>query len=131
MKLKKWPLRTSFQCMLVCLIIPLNILLTVSRRYFFCGSFMFYLPCVCYAFVRVCLYVPCGHLMGRGWPLGSYLWCLTMSLPLSHWYSWSGVVLDCIYSLSLHPYLLCNLSLFVPQMPADVYAANICLNKRN
>ena len=22
--------------------------------------------CVCYAFVRVCLYVPCGHLLGKG-----------------------------------------------------------------
>ena len=30
----------------------------------------------------------------------------TMSLPLSHWYPGSGVVLDCIDSWSLHPYLL-------------------------
>ena len=27
-------------------------------------------------FVRVCLYVLCGHLLGKGWPLGSLLWCL-------------------------------------------------------
>ena len=27
-------------------------------------------------FVRVCLYVLCGHLLGGGWPLGSRLWCL-------------------------------------------------------
>ena len=27
-------------------------------------------------FVRVCLYVLCGHLLGKGWPLGSSLWCL-------------------------------------------------------
>ena len=26
----------------------------------------FFLSCVCYAFVRVCLYVPCGHLLGKG-----------------------------------------------------------------
>ena len=26
--------------------------------HFLCGSFMFFLSCVCYAFVRVCLYVP-------------------------------------------------------------------------
>ena len=26
---------------------------------------LFFLYCVCYAFVRVCLYVPCGHLLGR------------------------------------------------------------------
>ena len=29
-----------------------------------------------------------------------------MSLSLSHWYPGSGVVLDCIDSWSLHPYLL-------------------------
>ena len=34
------------------------------------------LSCVCYVFVRVCLYVLCGHLLGKGWPLGSRLWCL-------------------------------------------------------
>ena len=27
-------------------------------------------------FVCVCLYVLCGHLLGKGWPLGSRLWCL-------------------------------------------------------
>ena len=67
----------------------------------------FFLSCVCYAFVPICLYVPCGHLLGKGWPLGSCFWCLTVSLSLSHWYPGSGVVLDCIDSWSLHPYLLC------------------------
>ena len=33
-------------------------------------------------------------------------WCLTLSLSISHWYPGSGVVLDCIDSWSLHPYLL-------------------------
>ena len=36
----------------------------------------FVLSCVCYVFVRVCLYVLRGHLLGKGWPLGSRLWCL-------------------------------------------------------
>ena len=27
-------------------------------------------------FVHVCLYVLCGHLLGKGWPLVSRLWCL-------------------------------------------------------
>ena len=67
---------------------------------------VFVLSCVCYVFVRVCLYVLCGHLLGKGWPLGSRLWCLTVISSLSHWYPWSGVVLDCIDSWSLHPYLL-------------------------
>ena len=48
------------------------------------------------AFVRVCLYVPCGHLLGKGLPLGSRFWCLTVNLSLSHWYPGSGVVLDFI-----------------------------------
>ena len=61
-----------------------------------------FLSCVCYVFVRVCLYVLCGHLLGKGWPLGSRLWCLTVNL--SH--PGSAVVLDCIDSCSLHPYLL-------------------------
>ena len=62
------------------------------------GVLCFFLSCVCYAFAHVCLYVPCGHLLGKGWPLGSRLWCLTVSLLLSHWYPGSGVVLDCIDS---------------------------------
>ena len=66
----------------------------------------FFLSCVWYAFVHVCLYVPCGHLLGKGWPLDSRLWCLNVSLSLSHLYPWSGVVLDCVDSWSLHPYLL-------------------------
>ena len=37
---------------------------------------MFFLSFVCYAFVHVCLFVPCGHLVGKGWPLGSSLWWL-------------------------------------------------------
>ena len=68
---------------------------------------MFFLSCLCYVFVRVCLYVLCGQLLGKGWPLGSPLWCLTVSLSLSHWYPGSGVVLDCIDSSFLHPHLLC------------------------
>ena len=59
---------------------------------------MFFLSCVCYAFVHIFLFVPCGHLLGKGWPLGSCLWGLIESLSLSHWYPGSGVVLDCIKS---------------------------------
>ena len=32
-----------------------------------------FLSYICYAFVRVCLFVYCGHLLGKGWPLGSRL----------------------------------------------------------
>ena len=54
----------------------------------------------------VCLYVPFGHLLGKGWPLDSRLRCPTVSLPLSHWYPWSGVVLGRFDSSSLQRYLL-------------------------
>ena len=63
------------------------------------------MACVCYVFVRVCLYVLCDHLLGKDWPLGPRLWCLTVSLSLSHWYPGSGVVLDCIDSLIFAPLL--------------------------
>ena len=52
---------------------------------------MFFPSYVCYAFVCVCLYVPCGHLLGKGWPLGFRLLCLTVSLSLFHWYPGSGL----------------------------------------
>ena len=42
------------------------VLMTIPRRHLFCGSFMFFLSCVCYAVVRVSLYVPCGHLLEKG-----------------------------------------------------------------
>ena len=40
----------------------------------------------------------CPRLLGKGWPLGPRLWCITVSFLLSHWYPGSGVVLDCIDS---------------------------------
>ena len=52
----------------------------------------------CCAFMHVFLLVPCGHLLGKGWPLGSRLCCLIVTLPHSHWYPVSGAVLDCIDS---------------------------------
>ena len=52
----------------------------------------------CYAFMRVCLLMRCGHLLGKDWPLGSRLWCLIVKLSVSHWYPGSGVALDYIDS---------------------------------
>ena len=45
---------------------------------FFC--LVFVMP-LC-ASVYLCLVVTCP---GKGWPLGSHLWCITVSLSLSHW----------------------------------------------
>ena len=58
----------------------------------------FFLSSVCYAFVRVCLFVPCCHLLGKGWPLRSCLMCLIVGLSLFQRYPGSGVVFDCIDS---------------------------------
>ena len=43
---------------------------------------MFFLSFVSYAFVCVCLYVSCDHKLGKGRPLGSHLWCLTLSIGI-------------------------------------------------
>ena len=58
--------------------------------------FVFFFCLVSVMTVRVCLLVPYDHLLGKGRPHGSRLWCLIVSLSLSHWYPGSGVVLDCI-----------------------------------
>ena len=44
--------------------------------------YVFFLSYVCYAFVRVCLYVPYGHLLAKDRPLCSRLWCLTVGCHL-------------------------------------------------
>ena len=60
----------------------------------------------CYAFMHACLLMPCGHLLGKGWPLGSRLQCLIVTFPPSNWYPGSGVVRDCIDSWSVPFFLL-------------------------
>ena len=65
------------------------------------GSLFYFCLVFCYAFVHVCLTMPCCLLLGKGRPFGSRLWCLIVNLSLSHWYPGSGVVLDCIDSWSL------------------------------
>ena len=60
----------------------------------------------------VCSLLPCGHLLGNGWPLGSCWWCLLYFCYFPMWYPGSGVVLDCIVSWSLPPFLLLKLSIF-------------------
>ena len=54
---------------------------------FFCHVFV--IP-LC-ASVYLCLVITCLD-------LALVLWCITVSLSLSHWYPGSGVVFDCIVS---------------------------------
>ena len=58
-------------------------LLTVPRRSFFCGSFMVFLSCFCYAVVRVCLLMPCGQL--TSWLLFVMSKCEVVTFPLVSW----------------------------------------------
>ena len=75
--------------------------------------YVFALSCVCYVFVCVCLYVLCGHLLGKGWPLGSCLWCLLWVCHFPIGILGQVWLLDCINSWSLHPYLLYNWNLMI------------------
>ena len=56
---------------------------------FFCLAFA--MP-LCLS-VYMCIMVTCWEKANL---LAPILWCLTVSLLLSHWYLGSGVVLDCI-----------------------------------
>ena len=73
-------------------VFQVSIFLTVPRRYFFCGSFMFF--CLVFAMhlcasVYICLMV---H-----WE-GADLLALICGVSLSHWCPGLGVVLDCMDS---------------------------------
>ena len=70
---------------------------------------MLFLSCFCYAFVRVCLLMPCGHLLGEGWPLDSRLWCLVVKL--SQCYFPIGI-LGQVWCLIVLTQDLCPLSYF-------------------
>ena len=84
-----------------------GVLLNVPGWFLFCYLFSFF--CLVFAVslcasVCVCFVVTAW---GRGWPLGSRLWYLTVRLSLFHWYSGSSVVLDCMIPD------LCTLTYFV------------------
>ena len=76
----------------------------------FQGGTFLWIICVvcvlCFSCFRACSLLPYGHLLGKGWPLGS-CWCYLLYywyFPM--WYPGSGVVLDCIVSWSLPSFLL-------------------------
>ena len=76
-------------------------LLTIPRRYFFCGSFVLFRSCVCHAFAAVhcCLVVTWRE---RADLLAPLLWFCYFPI----WYLGTGVVLDCNDSWSLLSFLL-------------------------
>ena len=83
------------------------LLLTVQRQCFFCGSFMLFLSCVCYAFACVCLLMPCGRLLGKLSFVMSNFVFVTFSC---------GILGQVWYFIVSNPDL-CHLSYFVPKFP--------------
>ena len=118
-----WSMPSSLLCCaLLCILSSLVRLALLNR--FKPSSKIFYWPfqggtsfvdllCFCSVLCLLCLCARlfiCALLSPAGKGLTSWLSFVvsTVSLSLSHWYPGSGVVLDCIDSWSLHPYLLCN-----------------------
>ena len=78
---------------------------------------MFFMSCVCYVLVRVCLYVLCGHLLGKGRPLGFRLWCLTCHFPI-------GILGQVWYQIVSITYL-CNLTYFYISLAPETFGARV------
>ena len=65
-----------------------------DRSNYKCGTFLWIICVVyvlCFSCFRVCSMLPCGHLLGKGWPLDSCLWGSIVFLSLSHVVSWAQV----------------------------------------
>ena len=74
-------------------------------------------------FVRFCLYVLRGHLLGKGWPLGSRLWCLlwVCHFPIG--------ILGQVWYLIVSIPDLCNLTYFDQDFHSDVIMTSVNFNK--
>ena len=82
-------------------ILLLWIIFTVPRRYFFCRS-LFFICVLCMSCILVSSLQPCGHQLGKGWPLGSL--CLIFSCVFVA--ILCGVIFVCIDSRALPSSLL-------------------------
>ena len=57
---------------------------------------------LCLSCFRACSLLPCGHLLGKVWPLGFCFWCVFFWVCISYFHMWcsgSGVVLVSIPGL--------------------------------
>ena len=77
-----WNIFFYFRCCETSLCPPVKYVTDRSKAVFFCASFVLFM---CF---RVCSLLPSGNLLGKGWPLGSCLWCLIGLLSCSHVVSW-------------------------------------------
>ena len=70
--------------------------------------------------MRVCLYVLCGHLLGKGWPLGSRLLCLlwVCHFPIA--------ILGQVWYLIVSIPDLCTLTYFVGSLLINTPIVGVC-----
>ena len=105
----------------------LLILIYFKIFYFFCGSFMFFLPCVCYTSVCILFILPCVTL-GKG--LTSWLTCTEYNCELSLSLGILGQVWYLIVSipdLCTFTYLICQV--LQPCVSSSLLAAYQCLQQ--
>ena len=106
---------------IICIIDYLDIVLSQQNHNIWCCIYLYRNLCYIAVFVDLlcfcsvlCLLCLCARLFicalwspaGKGLTFWLSFVVSTVSLSLSHWYPGSGVVLECIDSWSLHPYLL-------------------------
>ena len=99
-------------------------------QYFFCGSFVLFMSCVCHAFMSVhCCLVVTWREMADLLALVCDVYCDFVTSPIL--YLWTGVVLNCIDSWSLlssylyYYYKYWYLSLVVSTLPWDTVLISI------
>ena len=64
-----------------------NVLTDHSKAVLLRGLWILFVICVldvCLLYSLVCSLQPCGHLLGKGWPLGSIVCDAFLCVPLSH-----------------------------------------------
>ena len=88
---------------------------------------------LCLSCFRVCSLLPCGHLLGKDWPLGSRLWCLILFLSLTHVVSWgrcgTWLYRFLLFAATFLTYIRGVIYLFIiilyPKKSLDLYKSDI------
>ena len=86
---------------------PVIFLLTIPRRYFFCGSFLFCV-CLCYIVLSVSFSLVVTCCENADFLALIYLMVFLYICHFPMQYPGSGVVLDCVDSRFVPPFLLCK-----------------------
>ena len=109
----------------------------VFRKYFTDRSkevLLFWIICVinvlCFSCFRVCSLLPCGHLLGKGWPLDPWLLFVMFKcvLSLSHVVSWVRCG-TCLYRFLIFAAFLTFIILFYLVLFIKLPSDSLCLRK--